>query len=544
MRVTRQPDRSLAQSCRDWLDRPLSDLGCVLSWIGSSIVFVGMVAALGGPTSNDSSESIYSTWAIAHGRLACAYPPTTTITDHFFPAYKPSAPAAPLWPLISGALAAVTRIGHAVPFPSAQDMGSNCHTAYLAMYQWAGATRALLPTTGLGYASWLVLLAGMVALLRACGVGRTRWEALGVFAVAVLPVSWSTLLVEYHPQDLVAIGLVLAGLACVQRRQWVWAGVFMGLAVTSQQFALLAVVPVFLVASTSGRWRFLGGAIGSWGVVTVFMLAVTSGSADAAVVFGTGDASTYGGTVLWEIGARGTVLLFFSRVMPVIVAAVLAFWVRRRAGDRVLEPIPLLALVATTLSLRLVFEKGIFGYKFLALAVMLIMLDVVRRHIRFDLVVWLLFVTVVFNVVPDGLAVNARSWGSYAANGWESLCLVVALVVIVWEAVHRRYRWYLIGAFVIAAAAFAHWPLVSESFRSPWPLWFWQLVLLVPGVALALDPLLPVLRGGADAGGDADVDAGEGDGEGEGTRRPPESADGRMAGSVGRAPEPGGGEAT
>ena len=57
------------------------------------------------------------------------------------------------------------------------------------------------------------------------------------------------------------MGLALAGVACVERRSWVWAGVLLGLAVTSQQVALLVVVPIVVVvpdrvvvAASLGRW--------------------------------------------------------------------------------------------------------------------------------------------------------------------------------------------------------------------------------------------------------------------------------------------------
>ena len=47
----------------------------------------------------------------------------------------------------------------------------------------------------------------------------------------------------YHPQDIVSLGLGLAGLALAMRGRWVWAGVLFGVAVLLHEAASTAVVP-------------------------------------------------------------------------------------------------------------------------------------------------------------------------------------------------------------------------------------------------------------------------------------------------------------
>ncbi len=480
---------------KSWLETPLSGVMCALSWLVATAIFVGAIALLGGPTENDAGESLYSTWAVAHGSVTCTYPPVTAPVDSFLPDYRPGPYVPPFWVLLSGGLESFTQIGHTAPFPSAQELGARCDDAYQAMYQWAGRTLSEVPTIGLGYVSWLILLAGLVAVIRASGCGRRRSEAVAVVLVAATPIVWQPLLDQYHPQDLCAMGLILGGIACSGRRRWVWAGILLGLAVLSQQFALLVLVPLLVVAPPLGRLRMFLAALGTGAVVALPLIGLTAGRAFSAVVLGTGDYSSFGGTVLWELRLHGPLLVFASRLLPIIVSVLLAWWVRDRIGGRVLEPVPLLSLLTICLSLRLVFEQGLFGYKFLALAVMLIVLEVGCGHIRGELIAWIALVTLAFNPVPYALAFNARPWGLHLAASLAGVFMVCALLLIAWDAVHREVRWYLVAFFVFVACAFGQWPLWTvDAMRPLLPLWMWQLVLLSTGIALAAGPLVRQCR--------------------------------------------------
>ena len=115
--------RDLPRWQRD-LDRPLSGVLCLGSWLVATALFFGLVALFGGPTSSDAVESLYPTWAIAHGSLACSYPPASSATSAFLLLYQPVPTVPPLWPLISGGLSALVGIGHSVPFPTQHAIGS------------------------------------------------------------------------------------------------------------------------------------------------------------------------------------------------------------------------------------------------------------------------------------------------------------------------------------------------------------------------------------------------------------------------------------
>ncbi len=474
-----------------WLQRPQSDLVCLSAWILASAIFIGIVALFGGPSQSDAAESFYATWAIAHGNFACAYPPVSPHTSQFFLFYIPGPSVPPFWALVSGGASAVTRIGHTAPFPSSQAMGAHCANAYPQMYHWAQNTAAIFPTIGLGYLSWFLLLAGVVALLRAAGRGRSGWEVVGVLLVAAVPVVWEPLLHYYHPEDLAALGLCLIATAFALRRQWVWAGVLLGLAVSSQQFALLVFAPLFVVAPGRARWKMLSSSAAVVIVLSAPFIIASSGRALHSVLFGTGDSVTFGGTILWETGMRGAALVFCSRVVPILVALALAWWAYRRLGASVLQPVALVSLLATTLSMRVVFEEGIYGYKFMALAVMLILLAVVRGWIRGRLIAWLALATLLFNPIPEGLEINARSWGVKAAALVPLISIAVVLVLVAYDALHRRVRWYLLVWLLVAICATAQWPpWTLDSVRAQLPLWLLQLILLPAGVVMAVSPLI------------------------------------------------------
>ena len=243
-----------------WLDQPQSGVLCLAGWTLASAIFIGLIALFGGPGQPDAAESLYATWAIAHGNVACAYPPASSHVSNFFLFYVPAPGTPPLWPLISGGLAALVHVGHTVPFPTQQALGANCANAYGGMYHWAQSSVAIFPTIGLGYFSWFFLLAGIISILRASGRGRSGWEAFGVIFIALVPIVWEPLLLFYHPQDLVCLGLALAGAACALRREWIWAGLLVGLAISSQQFSLLVLAPLVVVAPGKDRWRLLGSS--------------------------------------------------------------------------------------------------------------------------------------------------------------------------------------------------------------------------------------------------------------------------------------------
>ncbi len=467
---------------RSWLDAPLSGWWCAAGWGAATALFVGIVALLGGPAFIDTPETVYGTWAVAHGQVACAYPPVT-LPD--FP------PAAPLYLLLSGGIAAVTRIGHTVAFPS---LGPTCHDAFTTMSTWAGHAGASRPTGWIGCVGWLALMVGVVAWLRASGRGRRGWEPATLLVVACLPPVWMCVQSYFHPQDLLAMGLALCALACARRGRWVGAGILVALAVLSQQFALLVAAPLLLLAPATRRVPYAAAGVATGVLVVVPLAIVTSGHALHAITFGTGDNPVPGGAVLSELQLSGAPFVLLTRVAPIAASLVLSWWVARRLGPAALRPATLMAVVAVSLSLRLVFEQLIVAYYFMALAVALVLLDVARGHLRRTTVAWLAAVAVVFCFF-GGQAFNEVAWGSYPRRLVPLLIVVPALLVTLRGVLRGAGLRKLLPWLAVAACALLMWAGHVDTTDHRLTIWLWQVLLVAPGIVLAARPLLDDVRG-------------------------------------------------
>ena len=474
------------------LDQPLSEWACVLGWCAATALFVLLVAALGGPSNIDTVESMYSTWAIAHGHLSCAFP---IVVAHNGSSYEqPYTSIAPVYPLVSGGIAALTQIGSHVPFPSTAALGPRCAEGPQAMYQWALNSHAFRATYDIAYVSWFFLMAGAIAFLRSVSRGRRGWEPVTLLVLACLPPVWSAVGNVFHPEDLVAMGLVLGGVASAFRKRWAWAGILLGLAVLSQQFALLVAAPLLVVAPPTRRLRFVVAGAGTAACVVVPLLLLHSGKVLRSVTLGSGDSSGVGGTAVRLLRVHGFVLTGVSRVLPIALAVLLAWWLLRRLGATVRTPVPMTALLALSLSLRLVFEENLHHtYYFMALAVAILLLDVVGGHIRGMFIAWVLLCTFAYNAGFSGLF-NRVSWRLGASEHVPEALIVLGLVLVLADLARGRVRWYLAGWIVIMVGAFASWPFTKDSLRGQLPFLFWQAVLVSIGIWLAAGPLVQFVR--------------------------------------------------
>jgi hypothetical protein len=397
-----------------WLSQPLSLRWCLFGWICVVVLMIVFATLWGGPTSADATAPDNTTWLIAHGDFGCAYPPAASVV------YQTTAP---LYPMISGALAAIARIGHSLAFPSSAQLGAACSTTAAAVYQWSFHSGALAGTLRIGYLSWLALIAGIVSLVRALGKGGTRLEVSTIALVACLPPVYMPLLQYFHPEDLLAIGLALVGVALVLRQRWWAAGFVLGLAVLSQQFTLLILIPLLIVAPRTRRLRFVGGTACSMAIVGVPLLAVTSGRALTAIVVGTGDVGSTGVT-FYGIPLHSSLALGTLRLIPFALCALIAWWALDRLGEKALEPVALLSLLALALALRLAFEVSLYGYYLMSFSVLILLVEIAVGRVNVTYIVWMGIAT--WATVGGGL-VDHASFAGVSVQLWQLLIVGVAV---------------------------------------------------------------------------------------------------------------------
>jgi len=475
------------------LAQPLPGWACLLGWCAATVLFLVVLHLLGGSSTVDSVESVYSTWAIAHGHVACAFvkPPADGVSS-----YAPFTYIAPVYPLLAGGVAALTHIGSAVPFPSSA-LGPHCATAVPAIYQWSLRSGALGQTVVIGDMGWIVLMFGAIAFVRSTGRGRCGWEVLTVLVLASLPPVWAAVQTDFHPEDLMAMGLSLAGLACALRHRWGWAGVLLALAVLTQQYALLIAAPLLVVAPKKSRLSFILAAVVTAALVVVPLLQAASDVPNQvlrAIVLGSGDSSGTGGTLLQELHLQGVFLTGASRVAPIVLSMLLAWWLVRRLGAVVLSPVPLTALFAVSLSLRLVLEENLrHTYYFMALAVALVLLDVARGHLRGAVLAWVALVTLAYDTGAF-LVFSSDIPGAGLRQHLPEILAVGGLLVIIVDVTRGRFRPYLMAWVALIMYGFVSWPFISGPFWSQFPILFWQLVLVSTGIGLAAAPLLSYVR--------------------------------------------------
>lgn len=485
---------------RTKLDHPLTQPWCVLSWIASTGLYVLAIQLLGGVSTGDSAESMYSTWSIAHFNLACAYPPAAHMV--FPPNAAPFASIAPLYPVLSGVTSAILRIGDATAFPPQAAMGAHCSSAYRAILHWSIRSDALQSTLNIAFLGWIVLLASVIILLRTAGRGRNGWEAVTVLLLAMIPPVWMSLAEYFHPQDLIAMGCILIAVSSAVKGRWVFVGVLLGMAFASQQFALLAIAPILVVAPRSRRPWLIASIIFTVGVIDGPFILATSGRALKTAVFGSNRVTIFshhrshasGGTVLFATHLEGGALFFVARALPVVCAFAISLWVARRLGPRITELETLLSLLATALCMRLVFEENLFGYYFMALAVTLLCIDALRRQFGGRVFVWMGMVMLAFNPIPWWLYLR---WEARGLNLFMALPVIFEIVVLAAFSVGARrghYPWYLIASsIVVALMCFP--PLWGRDWtHHVAPYWLWQLILVPTGLLLASQSIRTTMR--------------------------------------------------
>jgi hypothetical protein len=408
---------------RQLLDQPLNRRQCVLGWILASLLFIVVVHSVGGVAMADGVESIVPFTALAHGDLACSYPPVV----------GPSAFTAPLFPLLASPLILVAHHGSSIPFPSGSALGTNCHQAWTSISVWLALTNAPDADRWLGYLVWFPFLAGVIALVRTTDRAKTLFEPVLACTLAVTPALFTTVTEYFHPEDFLCVGLVLAGLAAVRRDAWGWVGAWFALAVLAQPFALLALLVVAFASTRRQLARAVPTAALVFAVVLAPLAIATAGRVLQSVR-GTGDtqySTTYWSTV-FHITSPSTLELF-ARGLPLVLTALVAVSFRRRYGPAAFAGPSLCYLVAVAFALRILFEVNLWEYYYMAAVVFLVVADVLQGRLRPFVLLWVTVLWLWYHPIFAAPIVQSTQWPEWGPQLFFSLSALALAGVPAWR---------------------------------------------------------------------------------------------------------------
>ena len=476
-----------------WRSQPVSALAV---WLTGVLVVAGFPVAsylLGRPYQGDSFETLPTAWALAHGRWACAYPASMWLSPH---QGISAGLAAPLFSVLMAGVFVALRATSLHPFPAPSSMGPHCTHAISVIETWMTRSHVMTLSLWIGLLGWLALVGAVVIFLTRRGRRMTRGDAV-VFVIATCctPVFWAYGF-NFHPQDLLAIALVVLAITFFSQQRWVGAGVLLGLGLMTQQFVALAAVPLIILAWRLGHRSFIVATVSAVATVAAPLMWLTSGAAWRSILIGssrlaplsTARVHSAGGTWLAGLHLNSATVFVVARLVPLLSAIVLSYaYIRRSRGDSLVRTGPLAAMVGSCLALRLLFEQNLFPYYFAPLAVLLL-LAATSMRLRTDLVVfWFLFATIGYSPLLDSFIrspllvtraeITLSTWG----------LIGVMIVIVIANVVRGRLRLYQPVAVVTALLIF-HAPLRGLGVQAS--TWEMQFLLVSLGLYILASALL------------------------------------------------------
>lgn len=369
----------------------------------SAGLYIVSILALGGFQQGDLSETLYPAILMAHGDWSCAYPSVSLY---------PVPMAAPGYSLLDAAVQWILRIGYATPFPALSQFGHACRLGADVFGDWTAASNEIPTIIHTSLFAWFALAAAATYVARQTAIGRTRQIWLIPLTLAITPPVLFAVQEYFHPQDQLALAFFLAASGLFLRRNLGLAGVVAAAAYVTQQYTVIGLIILVVLTTGTDRWRLVRGFTLALASFTAFAYWALGEASLKAALLGTGESRIQPGTWMAELHVPKLVGIGIARLLPLLVAGLIAAWCVRRRRDFARDPELLLGLLAVGWSLRVLFEINLFGYYLLATAATLVLRDIVAKR-AFRGTIWLLLATVVsfghFSVWRDSLH-NPPDW--------------------------------------------------------------------------------------------------------------------------------------
>jgi Glycosyltransferase family 87 len=261
---------------------------------------------------------------------------------------------------------------------------------------------------------------------------RSRGTAVVVLALAVLgPMNWHAL-ADGHPEELLGAALCVAAvLAAGGGRSPLGAGVLLGLALASKQWAILAAGPA-LLAAPSGRARLAAAATGVGGILTLLpvlagshhvlspasSVAFSSAAVQPATIWWPFAHSVHVAAPGWSVDHRVIPMWIANLAHPgiVILGLVLPVLGLRRTKARVATTETALALLSLLFLFRGLLDPMNVGYYQVPLLVSLVALEALHRRgipvlsLVSNAVMWVLVARIPWGLEPGKVAALYLAW--------------------------------------------------------------------------------------------------------------------------------------
>ncbi len=252
----------------------------------------------------------------------------------------------------------------------------------------------------LGALACLLALAGLAVALVAAMARQGRSRAACVLipaAVLVNPLTYAAL--DYgHPEELLAAALCAGAVLAATRGRAGWAGLLLGCALATKQWAALAILPVLLAAPRGSRMRAGGVMTATAALLIVPMLVADPGrfwlaqkslgpaltyrhlvtASNIWFPFAQSSSARIGGHAMTQFSLpAGLGHLIHPLVIAVALALAVAFGVRRRGA----APAEALQLLALVMLLRCVLDPLTYSYHHAPFLVALVSYEALRRRV-------------------------------------------------------------------------------------------------------------------------------------------------------------------
>jgi hypothetical protein len=276
-----------------------------------------------------------------------------------------------------------------------------------------------------------VLAAGLLAVFLAASMMRAGrpWTIWALLAAAVV-VNPLTNQATYwgHPEEILAAVLAVGAVIAAGRQRGLVAGLMLGAALATKQWAALAAIPVLIAAPAGTRVRVALLAVGLAGALTLPMLVADPGrfhEAQGMVSLQSSYTNTVTATNLWwpfasvsggagldEFGHPTHVLQYSLpnaigrglHMGVILVALALSLLYARRARGRAgFAPDDVLQLVALLFLLRCMLDPLTFSYHHVPFLIALISFEALRRRVPL-MTAWAIGALLLMNevIVPAG----------------------------------------------------------------------------------------------------------------------------------------------